>query len=297
MKHAHAVFFITTARSATQWIASALGEAYADLLDAAHEPMGYRYAPCRTLRDPAALADLGRDPEIRAHFDRIRHTLARGRSYVEVGFPAFALAPLLREAFGADLRLVHLTRHPVRVAASLVTHRWYVGPGREDVRGTVALTPFDPGASLTSYADRWLAMSPFEKGLYYWAEVHAWGLEVEAGSPAGAFARFRAEDLAAEDSAARRAFCAFLDLPERRSWLDAPQRRVDRFRAMTRETLDLRQTAWHPEIVALAERLGYDPIAIESDALRARYVATSTRRDVVRALQAGTRRVMSFLIG
>ena len=114
-------FFITTARSGTQWLTAALREAYGDALVARHEPLGYRYRPKVTLRDPDALRALVRQPEIAAHFATIR-TVSAERPYVEVGFPAYALAPALREEFGEALRLVQLTRHPLRVAGSLVSH-------------------------------------------------------------------------------------------------------------------------------------------------------------------------------
>ena len=51
-------FFITTARSGTQWTASTLNKVYSDLLLAEHEPLGYRYEPRKTLRDLGKLRAL-----------------------------------------------------------------------------------------------------------------------------------------------------------------------------------------------------------------------------------------------
>lgn len=282
------VFFITTARSATQWLALSLDEAYGDLLEAQHEPVGFDYAPCRTLRNPAALKALADAPAIRAHFDHIHAVLDGGRSYVEVGFPGFALAPLLRREFGDALRLVQLIRDPARVAASLVTHQWYVEGKRADVQGTVALTPADPGVAMTDYSDRWATMSAFEKGLFYWGEVHGYGLEVEAQAPPGRFARFRAEDLLDADPAERRRLCAFLGLPERDAWLDAPAQHVDRFRHTTTETIAPGAIARHPAIVALAEQFGYATDESDAASLAERYrrpLAPRLRRRATRAVK------------
>jgi hypothetical protein len=291
-----ATFFITTARSATQWLATSLGDAYPDRLVVEHEPIGYAYAPCETLRDREAGAAKAAEPGIAAHLERIRGLLAKGRSYVEVGFPAFAMIPALRDAFGEQLRVVQLTRDPVRVAASLVTHEWYVGEGRENVRGLVALTPFDPGVRMKSYADRWSGMTAFEKGLFYWAEVHKWGLEVEAGIPPERFARFRAEDLLDEDRAERLRLAEFLDLPDRAEWRDAQSRTVDNFRATTAEIIDPRMLNWHPEIAALARRLGYAEPHSDAATLARRYSPAPGRR-IMRSAKRIVRQMATIFFG
>lgn len=273
---ATATFFVTTARSGTQWLTRALNRHFDDLLEARHEPVGYLYRPRRTLRDPAALERLRAEPAVVAHFDHIHGVLAE-RAYVEVGFPAYALAPLLRAEFGEKLRLVQLVRHPVKVAASLVTHGWYCKGAREDIAQAVAPTPTDPGVTLKAYASRWPAMTPFEKSLFYWYEVHRYGKEVEAASPPGRFARFRLEDLTAAPEA-RDALRRFLGLPDRPGWTAAEQRRDDRFRAKTDEVIDPAAITRHPEILALAEELGYAPQDIDAAEFAARYVRSPLER-------------------
>ena len=277
-------FVLTTARSGTQWLTSQLNRAFGDLLVARHEPVGYLYRPRETLRDPAKLGALHASAEVRAHFDMIRSVL-EDRGYVETGFPAFALAPVLRAEFGDRLRLVQLTRHPVHVAASLVTHGWYCDGRRDDIARAVALTPFDPGVTLGRYAERWPRMSAFEKGLFYWHEVHSFAAEVEAAAPPAAFARFRFEDLVG-DGAARDALRRFLELPARDAWADAGAARVDRFRRWTGVAIDPAAIRGHPEILALARRLGYEPEDVDQAALASRY-----GRGPLRMLGGGLRRV------
>jgi hypothetical protein len=263
-------FFITTARSGTQWVTTALREAYGDALVARHEPLGYRYRPKATLRDPDALRALARQPEIAAHFAWIREVTAE-RPYVEVGFPAYALAPVLREQFGAALRLVQLTRHPVRVAGSLVSHGWYQHGRRADLAADVAPEPSDPGVSLPGYAARWRQMTAFEKALYYWYQVHDYAREAEAAAPRGQFARFAFERLL-DYASTRAAFAAHLGLDDRPAWRERPTERVvDRFHRRTVEAIEPWRVAAHPEIVALAEALGYDMSEVDAGELEQRY--------------------------
>lgn len=277
-------FFITTARSGTQSLHAALQTAYSDLLVAEHEPIRYAYAPKQCLRDPAALAALRIKPVVRQHLDHI-HEVLRHKSYVEVGFPAFAMAPLLAEEFGTRLRLVQLVRHPVRVAASLVTHQWF-DPVRDDIQTNIVPAPTDPGVHLKHYRDRWPHMSPFEKALFYWSEVHLYGLEVRDALPSVPFLQLTFEDLMTQTAAHER-LVAFLNVPYRSEWSKALARRIDKHRRTTVDTIDLADVYKHPEIIALAERFGYNVGDIQNRSFMMRYRGfwiTRTLRQLKRAL-------------
>jgi hypothetical protein len=264
-------FFITTARSGTQWVHEALRHLYADLLVVEHEPIRYSYSPKLCLRNPAAQAALRTHPVVRQHLNAI-HKAIEERDYVEVGFPAFAAAPLLWQEFGERLRIVQLVRHPVRVAASIVTHRWFDSNpwDRADIKEHVVLSPHDPGVCMSHYADRWAGMSTFEKALFYWAEVHLYGREVRDGLFPVPFLQVNFEDLLA-DQEARRRLAQFLGLPYRSKWNDFPQRKVDRYQNQTHNTIDLGRIQRMPEIVNLAADLGYDIDEIENSELQQRY--------------------------
>ncbi len=264
------VFLVTTARSGTQWLHQTLSSSYADMVQAEHEPLGYFYDPRHCLRNPDGLHRLADEPRLQTHFDNIDRVLASGKSYVELGFPAFAMAPLLRQRFGDRLRLLQLVRNPARVAASLVTHRWYMPDQRPNIRGTIALTPDDPGIALKSYVDRWDRMSAFEKGLFYWYEVHRFGVEQERLSPAGQYRRVRFEDLLKKPDDLK-GLLAFLGLPPRDTAEDAPGRKIDRFHHKTTQTIDFKAIRRHPEIIALAEELGYKIRSSDLATLAQRY--------------------------
>jgi hypothetical protein len=264
-----ATFFITTARSGTQWVSATLRALYPDLLSVEHEPIKYSYAPRRCLRNPDELTRLSTVPTVRRHLDDVRNTL-KSRAYVEAGFPAFAAAPLLLKEFGERLRLVQLVRHPARVAASIVTHRWYEPGARPDIEADVALTPSDRGVCLRQYARQWPTMSPFEKALFFWAEVHLYGLEVERTLSTVPFLRIRFEDLLANRDA-RASFARFLDLPYRTAFDRAPEASIDQFRKRTMADIELGKITELPEIVGLATGFGYRTGAEREAEFHARY--------------------------
>jgi hypothetical protein len=264
-----ATFFITTARSGTQWLCATLRDIYPDVLTVEHEPIRYAYAPKRYLRNPGAIEELRRDPIVREHFGAIHRTL-KTKPYVEVGFPAFAAAPLLWEEFGERLRLVQLVRHPVRVAASIVTHRWFDDAGHRGIQANIALEPFDPGVILRHYETRWAEMSSFEKALFYWAEVHLYGLDVQHKFFVVPFLRVTFEDLLAQ-TRARTQLTHFLGMPYRAEWDKAPARRVDSYHYQTSARIDGAAILSHPEISTLAARFGYDVAGIAEREIRDRY--------------------------
>lgn len=275
-----ATFFITTARSGTQWVCETLRSGYPDLLAVEHEPIRYAYAPKRCLRDPFAAAALRKQPTVRRHLDRV-HEMLRRKSYVEVGFPAFAAAPILWEEFGSRLRLVQLVRHPVRVAASIVTHRWFDPGHRTDIEDNIALAPTDSGVRMRHYAGQWTHMSAFEKALFNWAEVHLYGLEIRDELSAVPHLQVSLEELLAR-SDARRRLTEFLGIPFRPVWSDAPQNIIDQYRKKTVHKIDRSKVHTLPEVAQLAERFGYDLDSITEPALQLRYcdskVAQARRR-------------------
>ena len=290
-------FFITTARSGTQWVESALNEIYGDLLMAEHEPLRYLYKPRTNLRDLDKLRALRENPRIRAHLERI-HEITMTHTYVEVGFPAFALAPLLREEFGDRLRLVQLTRDPVKVAASTVTHNW---PDRQDIIDSILPTPLDPGTKLAKYADVWPRLTGFEKGLFYWYEVHSYGLEQEPASPPGTYLRIQFEKLVKDDQT-QGVFCDFLGLPRRPDWAEFTSERVDGYYYRTSEPINWAAIHEYPEIYHLAKTLGYEPEKLDPEVLSARYrqhhlrtLAGRFKRRVLGHLSRGKRLIGRWL--
>jgi hypothetical protein len=99
-------------------------------------------------------------------------------------------------------------------------------------------------------------MTAFEKGLFYWAEVHLYGLEVRKELPEVPFLQLTFEDLLAGTPAQER-LAAFLEVPYRAAWRDASAIRIDAIPNDT-NTIDRSPLQDHPEIASLAKDFGYD---------------------------------------
>jgi Sulfotransferase domain len=265
----HAIFFIATARSGTQWLKHNFCVHYPDVLCAEHEPIGYAYKPKQYLRADERVSELRNLPVVRDHFSRIHSTL-RNRSYVEVGFPAFAIAPVLAREFGDRLRLVHLVRNPVRVAASLVTHRWYQGTRNDRRDVDVELAPHDPGVLQKRYANRWAAMTRYEKCLFYWTEVHMYGWEIEQKYPSIPLYRVRFEDLISAPGALSD-LAGFMQIPYRSGFGHATRKTVDRFRYQTPIPIEPSRIWSHERTLEVAEQCGYRITGADLRGIEQRY--------------------------
>lgn len=282
-----AIFLITTARSGTQWLADSLERYYSDLLVVKHEPIGYAYRPKIYLRNEIQLDELRAIPEVSDHLDDI-HRILESKSYIETGFPCYALAPLLVREFGQQLHFVHMVRHPVHVAASVTTHNWYGPKPRGRLTFDVQPDPFDAGVIQKDYSARWPKLSPYEKALFYWTEVHLFGMEVETRFSDVPFHRVRFEELLSSPSELMR-LTSFLDLPFRNEWRNSVGIRVDRFRSKKPLSVDWTEINRHPKTVALGKQLGYDLFELSGSELHARHNSGRLRNRFKRAVRKGLR--------
>lgn len=282
-----ATFFITTARAGTQWICNGLREHYSDLLVAEHEPVGYAYMPKRYLRNEALLDELRMDPVISRHFERIHQTLG-AKSYVEVGFPAYALAPLLVREFQDQLRLVHLIRHPVYVAASVASHHWYESTRKDRLPVAVQPDPWDHGVIQKHYSSRWPHLSTFEKALFYWTEVHLFALEVQVLYRDVPFQVLKFERMLGVP-AELECLASFLGVPFRPEWEKTTSTPIDRYRQKTTAAINWREVFRHAQTVALAERFGYDLDSVDGRGVRTRYHRNVWTSALLRAVRGRLR--------
>lgn len=274
-------FFLSPGRTGTQWIGDRLARHYADLALVEHEPIHADYAPCRALRAPDLEALADRLPRVRAQLDHVVAAVAGGRRYIEAGWCAYAWLPWFIARYGARVRLVHFTRHPVPFAYSMESHGFYRPELRDDgYTRDAQLCPTDPGVIHgADYAPRWAAMEPFEKCLYQWLEVNAYVLDVHARHPGLAYLHLRMEDLTGNRPESWARLMDFLDLPAQRLAGDSQrQDRVDRFRFQLDRVADPRLVDRHPQVLGLAHRFGYDPHAVDQDAAARRYVRSGPRR-------------------
>jgi SEC-C motif-containing protein len=262
-----ATFVLSTGRCGTQWLAKNLGEHYGDLLAVTHEPHLRDYLPRQLLgiADPAqwpTLALLDR------HLATIEQHLAT-KSYIECGWPCYGPLPYFVKRLAGRVRVIHLVRHPVPTAASMVTHLCY-HPRPDQLTEKALLTPTDAGVAMPEYAERWATMSRFEKCLYFWGEIALLGLryERELGIP---WLRARSEDMFA--GAALDELLDFIGVPRRDAIHAARSSHVDGYFMGTNVKLeaDYQSIRRHPRIAAIAQDLGYDALDFNPERLAARY--------------------------
>lgn len=263
-----AAFVLSSGRCGTQWLEQNLGDAFPDVAQVAHEPLYMDYFPRRLFGlgrpDPA-----GETRTVIAHGDRIEGIL-RWSHFIECGWPAYAAIQYYAERFRDRIRVVHLVRHPVPTASSMVTHGYYSVPSGHHVTDRALLTPWDEGTLFHEYRARWANLSAFEKCLYFWAELQARALRIEGelGIP---WLRIRYEDLFEGDALDR--LLDFLELPRRPAIYEALKQPKDGYRMVSRQGWDPRSVADHPRVIELAKRLGYDALAVDAERIRRRYLA------------------------
>jgi len=262
-----ATFVLSTGRCGTQWLAKNLADHYADLLQVTHEPHQREYLPRQLLGigDPAQWPTL-------ALLDRHLASIGKHletKPYIECGWPCYGPLRYFAERLSGRVRVIHLVRHPVLTAASMVTHLCY--HARPDqLTEKALLTPTDAGVAMPEYAGRWGNLSRFEKCLYFWGEIALLALRYERqlGVP---WLRVRSEDMFSGDALAP--ILAFIGLPRREAIYAARQTRFDSHLMGTNVRLDaeLQAVHNHPRILELAQQFGYDALDVDPDKLRWRY--------------------------
>lgn len=259
-----ALFVFSTGRCGTQWLADVLTRARGDGAVVTHEPLDSYYAPRRMLGagDPSRL-----DPElahpILEHVAAIEQILTE-RDYIECGHPLWSALPYLLSRFAGAARVVHLVRHPVPTAFSWLTQSAYTIPLAPHDPEKELLSPFDDGVLFPGYRERWNSLTPYEKALYYWAEVNALGCDLES-TAAVPWLRVRFEDLVNGDALPRLLQFAGVEEPAE------GMPRVDDFHYVTTSWSDPRLIERHPDVIRVAEDLGYEALAFDEAKLRKRY--------------------------
>jgi hypothetical protein len=200
----------------------------------------------------------------------------------------FASLPLLALRWPDRLRIVHLTRHPVPTALSHLAHKSYAGSPRDDAYTRLAtLGPSDRGVFQPRYAARWEELSPYEKCLFWWTEVHQFGLELPERIPGIPFLRIKSEEIVSGRRPPLQRLLAFMELQWDERWLDHAGRMVDRWHHHSDEEIDPLEVHRHPLTLRVAQELGYDATGFDAGAMKARYKGGS-RADLRARLQRGT---------
>lgn len=254
-----AVVFLCTPRCGTQWISKNISELYSDEILTIHEPLDNEYNLKENLGDYDTSAKTIDNERLAKHLDFIDE-VTNNMNYIEVGWQSIGGIVNLYQRFPDRLKVIHLYRNPVKVAASLVTHNWYTGK-IEDRFEKAELTPFDEGAFLSEYKEKWGTLSLFEKSLYYWTEINLRALEIKNRYPRLPFLSLQFENLFEKDKEMQRItlieMLSFMELNYDNRMLDALDVNYDKYRSKTSKKINWKDIYDHPQTIALAKKFGY----------------------------------------
>ena len=283
------VLFLSTGRCGTQFLADRLSAVYSDLARVEHEPHSQEYAPPHFFSTYHGGDSIVLRPAIQKHLADIRRTLS-SRHYVEVGWPIYGVLPRLLLELEGRVRVVHLYRHPVRVAASLTTHSVY---GRGEWTDEMSISPGNVGVVQGYLAgSAWETMSEFEKCLFWWTEINQYAIDLQNQFPQIPWLSMSFEDMLLSgrpDSMKR--LLKFMSLPERGELFDSLTDRTDKYSRTTQESLEIDSLLKYPKAIEVMEQLGYsyDPAMLRE--VKERY-KSNLRSRMRRRLKGAWSRVM-----
>ncbi|MDX1519485.1 MAG: sulfotransferase domain-containing protein, partial [Gammaproteobacteria bacterium] len=205
-------------------------------------------------------------PKVSAHLRSVAETI-NDKSYIEVGWPCYSHIPCFIKQFGNKVRVVHLVRHPVTVAASLTTHDFYLPENRNGFNLYGTLTPETRGTIMQGYRSRWETMSRFEKCLFHWAEINLYGLWLRDQYKHTPFLMLKAENLFENPEKVYRDLIAFMGLPVPETMV-VDSKRVDKFSKKTRDEIDPGLLKQHPVVIELMEKFSYHDTSLPEEVIR-----------------------------
>ncbi|WP_281560781.1 hypothetical protein [Thalassomonas sp. RHCl1] len=267
----YACFIISTGRCGTQWLTRHLPRLLtaqqADNYQIKHEPLGNQYAP---IDNSPEFPLNSNQTTIEQHRDEIRNTLSRGKNYIETGFPCWRHIAWLAQELEHPVKVIHLTRHPIFTAISWLKLNAFVPPILPHLPEKELFTPFAPGARLPHYQQSWQHLSPFEKCLYFWAEVQLQALAFQQDWQELHWQHLSYESLFSGQSLNK--LITFLDITAtggQQTGIDASaiEEKTDKYGDMVQTDFEPQEIFQHPEIIKLAKHLGYQELAIDKHKL------------------------------
>lgn len=274
--HKCATFFISTGRCATQWFADRLATHYSDLAVVKHEPFHMEYEPRFYFRAYNKSEKVAFSPDIENHLNYISNTL-NDSHYVETGWPVYGVLPFIFSRLNTKLKVVHLYRHPIRVAASVLTHNVY---SLGEWTKSLSISPTDFGVSQDYLSgERWEAMTEFEKCLFWWTEINNWALKLQKDFSEIPWLSLKYENVFSKNGRGElRKLLRFLSLPEREDFLGSRSQKIDKFVARTDESIDVDIVKKYARTVEVMKLLEYDHDSNIMKNINSRYKRSILRR-------------------
>ncbi|NMH65422.1 hypothetical protein [Shewanella salipaludis] len=244
-----ATFVLSPGRCGTQWLARHLQASNPEGA-VTHEPLHLAYAPMTN--SPSKPLAHHRELLL-AHLAQIEGQLQQGGHYMECGFPCWRHLDWFRQELGGDVKLIYIHRNPIDNARSLLKLNVFVPPILPHLQEKQFFHPEAPEAQLPHYAGRWPDLTPFEKCLYYWAEVNLQAARYRQDWPEQHWLTVPYDSLFTPATVARIADFSGLAFGLERDTFQP----VDRFNGEPQGQVVPHAIGQHPEILALARQLGY----------------------------------------
>ncbi|MFO7962495.1 MAG: hypothetical protein R6U50_01095 [Desulfobacterales bacterium] len=269
-----AVFFVSTGRCGTQFLADKLEASYSDKALVRHEPFQARYRPRYYYSKYKKKESANLSVDLKAHLSDIAGILTH-RHYIETGWPVYGVLPFFLSHFTGRIKVVHLHRHPIHTAASLTTHNVY---NRGDWSEEMSISPFDCGVVQSDISGRmWHRMTDFEKCLFWWTEINQLAFDLREDFPSVPWLSIRFETLFSKaDRSEMKKLLDFLLLPPRQDFFDMMIDKTDNWPLKTKKELNPGSISKYKITLHVMNRFGYDFDKHMEKEIRARYSTAKT---------------------
>jgi hypothetical protein len=271
---ANVILFLSTGRCGTQWFAEKLKVFYGDIAEVSHEPFHTEYLLRKNVIAYRAMQPLMVSDQVARHFDRIDAIIA-SKPYFETGWPLFGILPLFLDRFKGRVKVVHLYRNPLRVAASHATHRFYQHNQWSEEMG---IFPWDKGVVQSGISEaRWGKLSELDKNLFRVLEMNEIALRYRENFQQTSWMNVSFEELfQGRTSDALEQLLGFVGLPVRKEFLNSRRQKRDAYSVFAQ--ISAASEIAETELFAIQmQRLGYEDKCLDSNDLR-RYAGTPFRR-------------------
>ena len=251
----NATFFISTGRCATQWMSDKLSTHYHDLAVVKHEPFQVDYEPIFYFNAYHRKEEVNFSHAIEEHLAFIRNTI-QDFSYIETGWTVYGALTFILSRLKGRVKIVHLYRHPIRVAASLATQNVYSKGAWSDA---VAISPSDYGVTQGYLkGHKWNSMSQFEKCLFWWTEINQFALDLQRDFESIPWLTLKYEEVFSENSKNElRKLVNFLSLPERESFFNSLAQKTDNYSFKIQKSINIHAIEKYPKVFELMDKLEY----------------------------------------
>ena len=206
-------------------------------------------------------------------------------TYIEIGWPGYGALPFILKRFKGRVKIVHLYRHPIRVAASLAAQKVYNKGAWSDA---LAISPSDYGVTQGYLkGHKWNTMSQFEKCLFWWTEINQFALDLQRDFESIPWMSLKYEEIFSKNSNnGLRRLVNFINLPERESFFNSRSQKTDYASYKSEKTININALEMYPKVFELMDKLEYAYDECSISEIKRRYEMPFWERWLRRSIRA-----------